>query len=175
MATTVNSDFILSATPFVGKPFQTKLNRVQNAKTNAPYRPNGIYAFDTGSTLSVPATSSDDTGDEYFVITFPANCLLLGLRYTSADRDTNATPALVEDVIVENSAGTEVVLINDTTVGQAGGDDLIDTGTDLYMMDVSGQKLGIKNVTGAATAAAGNIRFRGLVYIGENDYSIVKF
>lgn len=173
MATTVNSDFILSATPFLGKPFQTKANRVQNAKTNAPYRPNGFYAFDTGTAISVPTTSSDGAADEYFVITFPANCRLIELLYTSAVRDTGATPALVEDVIVENSAGTEVVLINDTTVGQAGGSDDLDA--NLRYLDVSGMKLGVKVVTGGATPAAGNIRFRGTVLLGEDDYAVVKF
>lgn len=175
MATTVNSSLIntlSTATQFLGASFQRKANKVQNAKANAPYRPIGVVPFDTGN-LSVPSTSSNDVGDEYFAITFPANCRLLMLRYTSADRDTNATPLLKDDVIVENSAGTEIVLISDSTIGQAGGEDELDA--NLSFTDVSSMKLGIKIDTAAGTAATGNIRFRGLVLLGEDGEAVVKY
>lgn len=172
MATTVNSSLINATYPFIGKSFQSKANKVQNARSSSPNRTINVYPFDTGN-ISVPSTSSNDATDEFFAITFPGNCRLLMLRYTSADRDTNATPTLVEDVIVENSAGTEVVLINDTTVGQGGGEDELDA--NLSFLDVSSMKLGIKIDTGAATAATANIRFRGLVILGEDGEAVIKF
>lgn len=154
------------------KSFQRKLNHVSNARFGAPNKPNGLFYFDTGD-RSIAATSGDDTNDEFFVLTFPANTRLLALQYSSSDRDTGA--AMVEDVIVENAAGTEVVLINDTQTGRGSASDELDLGGSHFGRDVSGMKLGLKVVTAGSSAAAGTVRFKGVVLIGEDSYSNVKF
>jgi len=124
----------------------------------------GSFSFTTGA-RTVAATNTETEADELFVLTFPEKCYLEHLLVTITDVDTNATPTLVFDVIVENSAGTEVVLINDATIGQAGGTDELDA--NLFLTDVSEKKLGIKVVTGSATAAAGTITFKGRVWLGN--------
>ena len=156
------------------KSFARKLSHVANSQSAAPARPQGVYYFDSGEVTAV-AAQAGDAGDQLFAFTFPANCRLLALQYKTTDRDTNGAPALVEDIIAETSGGTETVLINDTTVGQGGTSDELDLGLNLFGVDVSGMKLGLRVVTGAATAAAGTVRFKGLIVIGAAEYGFVSF
>lgn len=67
------------------------------------------------------------------------------------------------------------MLINDTTVAQGGTSDELDLGLNLFGVDVSMMKLGLRVVTGAATAAAGTVRFKGLILIGLPEYQYVSF
>lgn len=126
--------------------------------------PDGVYAFDTGA-VTVATTEIDDVDDEVFYLTFPGKCYLLDLWVDWSDVDTHATPTLEVDHIVETSGGTETILIATSTAPQSGAVDELDAG--LRFTDVSNRKLGHRVVTSAATAAAGTVRYKGLVYIGD--------
>jgi len=167
---TVNSNFVNN------KIFLTKAKRVRNQSAGSPHRPNGLFFFDTGA-ITIATTQMDDAGDQVFALTFPGQCRLIALQVKSSDRDTHATPTLVEDIIAENAAGTEIVLINDTTIGQGGLSDELDLGLNLFGVDVSAMKLGSRVVTAAATVAAGTLTYKGLVLIGAlaGDFSSVQF
>ena len=125
--------------------------------------PRGVFAFSTGA-VDIATTNVDDAADQVFFLTFPGKAYLMDLQVTAEDLDDGTD--LVFDVIVENSAGTEVVLINDTTIGQAGGSDRLDADGHL-LRDVSNQMLGIKIVTAAGTPAAGAITLKGVVWLGD--------
>lgn len=157
-----------------GNGFLAGLIKVQNAVSNNPNKLLGLYFVEVTSG-TIATTSIDDANDEYFVCKFPANCRLVALQYKSTDRDTNATPLLVEDIIVENSAGTEVVLINNTAAGQGGTSDELDLGGGLIGMDVSGMKLGQKVVDAAATGATGTVTYRMIIAVGKDRNGVVKF
>ena len=133
---------------------------------NVPLDPKGLFAFDTGA-QTVAATNTDDVGDALFTFQFPNDCYLYDLQVTVTDMDAGTD--LVLDVITSDtgaSGGTEVVLINDTTIGQAGGSDELDRNLGYMLKDVSGLYLGIK--TGVAgSGVAGTVRFKGIVHIGS--------
>lgn len=145
--------------------FYRKAKRITAVQKNPNLRPVGVYAFDSGAD-TVATTNTETADDELFTLKFPDETYLISLQATATDLDSNVAPALVFDVIVEDSAGTEVVLINDTTIGQAGGSDELDANSGHILRDVSNHYLGFKVGTGAATAAAGTIRYKGLVWIG---------
>lgn len=137
-------------------------------KNAVPLDPQGFYAFNTGA-QTVEATNVETAADALFVFQFPNDCYLYDLQVTITDIDTDGSPAAVFDVLTSTtgaSGGTEVVLINDSTIGQAGGSDELDRNSGHMFRDVSGLYLGIKMATGAATAAAGTITFKGIVHIG---------
>lgn len=125
----------------------------------------GLVPF--SQTIEIPTTSSDEADDEYFFFTFPKKAYLVDLQVTAEALDGHATPTVVFDVISETSGGTETVLINDTTVGQAGGSDRLDADGGHLLRDVSLQKLGIKIETGAATAQAGDVTLKGFFWAGD--------
>ena len=168
-ATTVNSSSVNS------KAFQNKLNKVANYRGAAPNRPAGLYAFDTQD-MTIVAAQAGDAGDEFFFFTAPGNCKLVEIEYTSSDRDSNVSPTLVEDVISETAAGVETILVTGATSGQAGTvSAMLDRTTEMFMKDISGQKIGLKVTTGAATAAAGTGRLKGIVLIGTPGYAYVDY
>jgi len=145
--------------------FFRKAKRITAVHKNPNLRPVGLFAFDSGAD-TVAATNTETAGDELFTIKFPDETYLLSLQVTASVLDSNGIPALVFDTIVEDSAGSETVLINDSTIGQAGGSDELDANAGHILRDVSNQYLGFKVATGAATAAAGTIRYKGLVWMG---------
>jgi len=161
MATTVNADAVNAYTAYALAKKEVRKQKLLDDKAR------GLFAFTT--TAEVPTTSLDTQNDEYFFFTFPAqtNCYLVALEVTTDDLDAHATPALVFDVNIENAAGTEVTLINNTTIGQGGGSDLLDADGGHILRDVTGQKLGIKIVTIAATAAEGTVTLKGLFWAGD--------
>lgn len=165
MATTLN-------TPNVGtKVFLSKLSQVERAMVDNPTKPLGLFEFDSGSITSASTQHQQD--DIIYAFTFPDNCRLVDLVYISGDKDSDGSPAIVEDVVLTDTAGSHVVIINDTTVGQAGGTALIDTAK--KFVDCSNQKLGVKIVTSAATSQASTIRFKGIVSVGKSGYGLVSF
>lgn len=146
-----------------------RLKKENTYRKNIPLLPQGFFAFDTGA-QTVATTNVDDAGDALFTFQFPADCYLYDLQVTVTDLDSDGSAALVFDVITSTtgaSGGTEVVLINDTTIGQAGGSDELDRNGGLMLSDVSEKYLGIKVATASATAAAGTIRFKGIIHIGS--------
>lgn len=158
-------------TPNVGSAIVLgKLKQVQRGKMDNPSTALGIFDFDSGL-VTVPSTAAQQD-DQVFVLTFPANCRLLELQYVSSDRDTGSV-AIVEDIIAENSAGTEIVLINDSIAAQAGTADILDEG--MKFVDVSNMLLGLRVVTSAATAAAGTVRFKGVISVGKSGYGLASF
>lgn len=144
-----------------------RLKQATNYRNNISFDPVGLYAFDTGA-QTVAATNTETANDLLFTFQFPNDCYLYDLQVTVTDLDSGAN--LVFDVITSDtgaSGGTEVVLINDTSIGQTGGSDELDRNNGLMLSDVSGLYLGIKVGTGAAAGAqAGTIRFKGLLHMG---------
>lgn len=145
------------------------IKHATNYTNNVPFDPQGFFAFDTGA-QALAATNVDDADDAKFTFQFPDNCYIYDLQATVTDLDGDAAPALVFDVITSTtgaSGGTEVVLINDSDAGQAGGSDELDRNSGHMFRDVSGLYLGIRVVTPAATPAAGTIRFKGIIHVGS--------
>ena len=145
--------------------FTRLCRKITGVRKNPNLMPAGVYMFDSGS-QTVAATNTETAADELFSLVFPGDCFLIGLQVQVSDLDSNGAPAIVFDVNAQTSAGVNTTLINDTTIGQAGGYDELDANVGAYLLDVSNQKLGFKIVTGAATAVAGTVRYKGLVYIG---------
>lgn len=106
-----------------------------------------------GDSFTIPTTSIDDANDIYRLYKFPGGAYLTDLRVTASDADTHATPTLVFDVVVTDSADVvKDTLINDTTIGQAGGTArMADTGLGQFVGD---RFLAVKIATGSATGAA---------------------
>ena len=148
------------------KSFWRKIMQQTRYGYSVPLDPGGLYAFDTGA-ATVAATNTETADDELFVLQFPDGAYLVNLQVTLTDLDSHGTPTLVLDHIVENAAGTEVVLISGSTVGQAAGSDELDANGGHLLRDVGGMYLGFKVSTGAATAAAGTVRYKGLIWIGS--------
>jgi hypothetical protein len=107
-----------------------------------------------------------DASDETPVFAFPDNTYLLRLDVKSTDLDTDGTPAVLLDFITEDSAGTEVVLINDSTIGQAGGNDELDTNLDPSARDVSNKSIKLKVATAPDAAQAGTLTAYATVVFG---------
>jgi len=158
-------------TPNVGsKIVLGKLSQVQRAKTDNPAKPLSLFDFDSG-TVTLPSTAAQQD-DRWYCFTFPDNCRLLSLSYVSSDRDTGAA-AIVEDIVATNAAGTDIVLINDSTAAQAGTSSLLDTA--MIGVDVSNMRLGGLVITSAATPAAGTVRLKGIISVGKSGYGFMSF
>jgi hypothetical protein len=140
-----------------------KLQRVTAARATKNLRPTGLYLIEASA--AVATTNVDDANDELRIVEFPdGQVYLLDLKVELTDCDTNGAPALVVDFITDDGS-TEAVLINDSTIGQAGGTDDLDANVDMDNLEVGGKFLAMKVVTAAATAAAGTVTVRALVYI----------
>ena len=98
------------------------------------------------------ASTDLQNGDSVDILTFPGRCFLTGLWIKITDVDTNGTPALTFDIRADSD-----VLINNSTAGQAGGNDQLDADLDPVLLDVSGSVLKFVPETSAATAAAGTL------------------
>lgn len=149
------------------KAFFRNLKRVNAYDKNVKYDPTGVFAFNTGA-KTVATTNIDDAGDAVFFVQFPSNTYLIDLQYTFTDVD-DAT-AFVWDAVTSTtgaSGGTEVVLINNSTAGQAAGSDELDRNAGHFLRDVSNLYLGFKVDTASGTPAAGTLTIKGLVYIGD--------
>jgi len=143
-----------------------KLKRVNAYDKNVKYDPTGVFAFNTGA-KAVATTNIDDIGDAMFFVQFPANTYLLDLQYTWSDVDSASL--FQWDGVTSTtgaSGGTEVTLISNSTVGRTAGSDELDADQGHFMRDVSNLYLGFK-VDAAATAVAGTLTIKGLVYIGD--------
>lgn len=126
----------------------------------------GVYYFDVTSD-TIATTSIDEVGDECFFFRFPLGAKLMWLTETATDMD-GAGATLEADLIAEDTAGTETILINSTgsTVFEAGGTDDLDVNVGGAGLDVGGKKLGIKVRTGANNAIAGTVRVYGYFFMG---------
>lgn len=110
--------------------------------------------FSYGDEATLATTSLDEAADTVRLCLFPPGSYINDFRGTITDVDTNATPTIVYDVVTLTSANVVVdVLVNDSTNGQGGGTDRIANAA-VYKF-VGDLYLGLKIVTGAATAAAG--------------------
>lgn len=139
--------------------------KLQNAKMAAPLRQAGLYLFDSGA-VAIATTNIDDVNDEVRLVKFPDQCRLIDFQVTATDMDTNATPTLAFDIRTDDGS-TEVLYISATTIGQAGGTDEVDLAVNLIGTDVSNLYLSTKVTTVSATGAAGTIRVKGLVWLGN--------
>lgn len=108
-------------------------------------------------TYTVPTTAIDEANDILRLCRYPGGAYLSKMRITATDMDTNATPALVFDIVVTDANDTvKAVLINDTTIGQGAGSKVLD---DAEVGEfVGGYWLALKTVTAAATPAAGTLK-----------------
>lgn len=149
------------------RAFFRQLKRVNNYRQNVKNDPGGIFGFSTGA-QTVATTNIDDADDAMFFIQFPNNTYLLNLQYTWTDVDS--ATAFVWDAVTSTtgaSGGTEVVLINDSTTGQAAGSDELDANAGHVLRDVSNLYLGFRVVTAAGTPVAGTVTIKGTVLIGD--------
>jgi len=145
----------------------------QRKRANIPLRPNGLYLLKGTRTLSSLA-SFDATGDELELFEFPSkyNTYLVGFTISPGDLDTHATPTVTLDVLYENSAGTETVLVSESTAGQTGAKieylPSISAGTG-FLLDVTGGslRLEIGNAAQATAATTASVSFSILVYVGD--------
>lgn len=141
----------------------------QRFKLNTRETDGGVYFFDSGS-FTPASTSTDDIGDKIQVLKFPDGARLGFVSFWStAEVDTGGN-ALVWDLQVTDSSGTETKLITGATVGQGASDeDDLDAnlGANGPGLDVGGQWLELE-VTTAATSNAGTgaVRVRGWVWMG---------
>jgi hypothetical protein len=94
----------------------------------------------------------------------PAGCRPVLLEVQTTDLDGHGTPELVMDFGIFDADGTTLgtVLINDSTVGQAGGDDVLDAATldnlnDWTVDYINNRYVGGKIIAAAATPAAGSV------------------
>lgn len=146
---------------------RNRAKAVQNKRAGAPFALNGEYWFDR--TESFATTAIDDANDETFFFTAPDQSRITELYAVASDMDSGTN--MVFDVIAENAAGTEIVLINDTTIGQAGGTAALDTAK--AFTDVSNMKIGVK--IGVAGTTAGTIRLIVKLLIGNQNEAFIAF
>lgn len=144
-----------------------QIKTIQNKKTVKPLAPQGLYYIDTGA-VAFATTQIDDINDETYVLQFPQGCYLVGssLEVTYSDMDTHVTPTLAFDVKTDDGS-TEVTLISNSTGAQTGTYDQADADLGFQLKDVSGLYLNFKVKTAASTAAAGTVRVRCLVFLGD--------
>lgn len=162
VASTVNQNRVTDT----GMAYAAK-RMARRYKNNEAELDGGVYYFDVTSD-TIATTSIDEANDECFFFRFPQGAKLMDLRITATDMDGHATPTLEADIIVEDSAGTETILINSnaSTVFEAGGSDDLDVNVPGASLDVGGKKLGTKVRTQAATAATGTVRCFGYFFMG---------
>ncbi len=130
---------------------------------NSPQLPTGFTPF--WGEVEVATTSLDEACDDVLLFTFPAVAYLptgVGtLRFRLDELDTNGDALVLDFGISDVDGVIDTVLINDTTVGQAGGVDDLDTLVQDPFIDVGGKYLTMTVVTAAGTAAAGTVKFGG--------------
>lgn len=140
----------------------------QRFKLNLRETDGGTYWFDSGS-FTPASTSTDEAGDKIRVIKFPLGARL-GFVSMWSTAEVDGGSALVWDLQVEDSAGTETVLISAATVGRGASDeDDLDAnlGANGPGLDVGGQWLELEVTTPATSnAGTGAMRVRGWVTMG---------
>lgn len=140
------------------KSLYRAIQRESTRRHNSPLRPRGTFTFERDFTIAT--TYIDDAGDEARLIEFPDGVVYLDeLKIEATDMDANGAPALVFDIITDDGT-TELVLINDSTIGQAGGTDELDANVDPDSLSVGGKYLSLKTGVAAATPAAGTLTVR---------------
>ena len=128
--------------------------------------PQGLYFI--SQSAEAGTASLDETADIFEVLKFPSNrsVYIMAMEMTCDDLDSGATPALTLDAVAYDGSTTKT-FISGSTAGQGGASDTMDADLGLMSYDVGGYYLGTKVGTGAATAAAGTIKFNVLVYVGD--------
>ena len=113
-------------------------------------------------------TSLDEANDTVYIIALPANrnVYLKNLQMVADDLDSGATPALTLSAIATDGSTTKT-LISASTIGQGGGNDDLDANLGLGDYDFGGYWIATKVGTGAATAAAGTVKFIATVFVGD--------
>lgn len=145
------------------KALYRKLIRDTTGRSVKTTKPNGFYMIEAA--VAVATTNIDDVNDELRLIEFPdGNVYLFGLKIEATDMDTNGSPTLQFDIITDDGS-TERTLISNSTIGRAGGTDDLDADVDMDFLEVGGKFLAMKVDTAAATAAAGTLTARALIYI----------
>lgn len=115
-------------------------------------RPRGIKTYKQVVTL---ATADLALNVKSTILTFPdVDAQLIGLRIKMTDGDTNVSPTVRSDFILDNSAGTTIVtLIAASDAGVSGGIDEQDANLDPTLLNTNGLVLKHKTQAAAATAA----------------------
>lgn len=130
---------------------------------------NGLYWYESG-TITLPTTWGETNDDQTFLVTVPGDCRVISASITSSGADSGT--AIVVDLIAENAAGNEIVLISGSTVFRTGG------GTDgldesKIGVDISGRKIGLKSTT-AGTIVANTAVLKMLVALGPANRGFVQ-
>ena len=140
----------------------------QRFKQNSREVDGGVFFFDSGS-FTPASTQTDDIGDKTQVLKFPDGARL-GFLSIWSTADIDGGTALVYDVQVVDSAGTETKLITSCTVGQGASDeDDLDAnlGASGPGLDIGGQTLELEITTPATSnAGTGALRVRGWCWMG---------
>lgn len=143
------------------------------ATSNAiPRLPHGMTPYWGKHTAAT--TSLDDAGDDILLFLFPGSPYTAylpnspsGLVVQMADLDTGSAAIKSDYGLGDDDGVIDTVLINDTTIAQAGGADQLDANLDLSpWITATGLYLIHTIVTAAATAAAGDISFGGVYASG---------
>jgi hypothetical protein len=117
-------------------------------------------------TTELAATQVDFAADATNLFLFPDKAYLWSPIYVDVD-DLDTGAGLVWDLVVEDTDGSNaVVLIDDSTVGQAAGTDVSDDEQADLLRDVSGKYLRLEIATAAATPVAGTFRVRFAYFAG---------
>lgn len=138
--------------------FKNALAKNRRTASGRPMAPLGIFYVE----VDVPLATTDlQAADVLTFIEFPDVCYLLGGSVTVTDLDSDATPAIVFDINV-NDGSTDVALVNDSTIGQGGGSAAFSHGK-IPGYDVSGYTLNLTPSVSADVAVAGTLTVRLLV------------
>ena len=138
---------------------QSAITRKQRSTaSHGPGYPSGYKILK--QTVSLAATDLQN-GDSVDILVFPQDCYLQGLRIKATELDTGVD-ALTFDIRVDSD-----VLINNSTIGQGGGSDEMDSNIDPTLLDVSGSTLKFVPETSAGLGAAGTLTVYAYVLLNS--------
>jgi hypothetical protein len=150
------------ATSLLKDSVYSAIGKTRRKNTGGPQKPYGLELLKVEVDLVTTDLQQDDI---VALFQFPQGTRLIAGAVVATDMDTHATPTLSFDITL--SAATDgsnaTVLINDSTIGQGGGQDGFDT-LDYLGKDVSNLYLCYECEASAATAAAGTLTAYILVY-----------
>ncbi len=170
------------STKFLGKTVYAYLRNEMRRRTKGlEDRPHGVFLIDTGTLTFDGSAVLNDAGDEYELLEFPSNIkvYLLDFAIEHSDWDSNVAPEITIDLIIQNAAGTETVLVNESivfqgttplTVAQATGTEAVAPTLQVASWkpgyDVTGCKVILETGTDALTDVTSNtVRGKFLVYV----------
>ncbi len=106
-----------------GNQVYANLRKQMRKRTGlAEERPNGLFILDTGTRTLGASSGFNTAGDEITLLNLPSQlpCIVVGVSVTLNEWD-DGTDALTWDLVAENSAGTEEILLNEAVGGRVAG------------------------------------------------------